>query len=269
MLPRRFKLPLSLVTYMSYRSDADNQLRTAAYEVLNSFVTNSANETLTVVASLSDVILQRLEKTIPMQQQIVSVEDRITLEEMQTSLTSVLLVCPVVPVSEVLLANTCKAIIQRLEGEIKPQADRIMHILLQVLNTVGAKSSVPDTVFGAVGALSNALEEDFEKYMESFVPFLYNALGNQDEPGLCAMAIGLVSDITRSLGEKAQPYCDAFMNYLLNNLRVRASSAPQLIYLLTPLCRVSRSATNSSQPYSSVLATLLKQSAVTLKLTFR
>lgn len=100
-----------------------------------------------------------------------------------------------------------------------------MHILLQVLNTVGSKSSVPDTVFAAVGALSNALEDDFEKYMESFVPFLYNALGNQDEPGLCAMAIGLVSDITRSLGEKAQPYCDAFMNYLLNNLRVGVSSA--------------------------------------------
>ena len=103
-----------------------------------------------------------------------------------------------------------------------------MHVLLQVLNTVGGKSSVPDTVFAAVGALSNALEDDFEKYMDSFVPFLYNALGNQDEPGLCAMAIGLVSDITRSLGEKAQPYCDAFMNYLLNNLRVRASSAPLL-----------------------------------------
>lgn len=121
--------------------------------------------------------------------------------------------------------TSTKAIIHRLEGEIKPQADRIMHILLQVLNTLGSKSSVPDTVFAAVGALSNALEDDFEKYMDSFVPFLYNALGNQDEPGLCAMAIGLVSDITRSLGEKAQPYCDAFMNYLLNNLRVRASSA--------------------------------------------
>lgn len=60
--------------------------------MLNSFVTNSANDSLPIVANLSDVILQRLEKTIPMQQQIVSVEDRISLEEMQTSLTSVLLV---------------------------------------------------------------------------------------------------------------------------------------------------------------------------------
>ena len=70
----------------------------AAYEVLNAFVTNAANDSLPIVAKLSEVILERLEKTIPMQQQIVSVEDRITLEEIQTSLTSVLLVCPLVVV---------------------------------------------------------------------------------------------------------------------------------------------------------------------------
>ncbi len=96
-----------------------------------------------------------------------------------------------------------------------------MSVLLEVLGTAGPKSSVPDTVFAAVGALSNAIDDDFLGYMDAFVPFLYSALGNQDEPGLCAMAIGLVSDLTRALGEKAQPYCDAFMNYLLSNLRVR------------------------------------------------
>lgn len=97
-----------------------------------------------------------------------------------------------------------------------------MGVLLQLLSAVGTKSSVPDTVFAAIGALANALEDDFIKYMDAFTPFLYNALGNQEEPALCSMAIGLVSDITRSLGEKVQPWCDAFMNYLLNNLRVSA-----------------------------------------------
>lgn len=53
---------------------------------------NAANDSLPMVATLSDVILQRLEQTMSLQQQVVSVEDRITLEEMQTSLTSVLLV---------------------------------------------------------------------------------------------------------------------------------------------------------------------------------
>lgn len=56
-------------------------------------MTNAANDSLPLVGNLSDVMLQRLEHTIPMQQQVVSVEDRITLEEMQTSITSVVLVC--------------------------------------------------------------------------------------------------------------------------------------------------------------------------------
>lgn len=206
-LSRHFEQSVKSLLALTERQDADNQLRTAGYEVLNSFVTNAANDSLPMVATLSDVMLQRLEQTVPMQAQVVSVEDRITLEEMQTGIVSVVL-----------------AIVQRLEVEIKPQADRIMHIMLQVLTTVPPKSSVPDVVFATVGAIAGSLEEEFVKYMESFSPFLYNALANQEEIGLCSMAIGLVSDIARALNDKVQPYCDSFMNHLLNNLRV--SSPP-------------------------------------------
>ena len=108
-----------------------------------------------------------------------------------------------------------------------------MNLLLRLLSNVGTKSSVPDTIFATVGALANALEEDFLKYMDSFVTFLYNALGNQEEPALCSMAIGLVSDISRSLGDKVQPYCDSFMNYLLENLRVSVLNALPLSVLMT------------------------------------
>lgn len=192
----------SLLT-VTARPDCENVVRTAAYEVLNTFVANAAVESAGSVAQLSTVILERLENTVPMQSQVVSVEDRITLEDMQTSLCAAL-----------------QAIITRLDKEILPQGDRIMQILLQLLSSAGAKSSVPEAAFAAISALANAMEEDFVKYMEAFLPFLHNALGNQEEPGLCSMAIGLVSDITRSLGEQSAPWCDGFMNYLLNNLRV-------------------------------------------------
>ena len=56
--------------------------------------------------------------------------------------------------------------------------------------------------------------------MQPFSPALLSALNNQDEPQLCAIAIGLVSDITRALENKIQPFCDSFMNSLLKNLRV-------------------------------------------------
>ncbi|KAI4199118.1 MAG: hypothetical protein LQ346_002637 [Caloplaca aetnensis] len=229
--------------------DGDAQLRMAAYEVLNTFVTNAANDSLPVVAKLSDIILQRLENTIPMQQQIVSVDDRNTLEEIQTSLASALL-----------------AIIQRLEREIKPQADRIMHVLLQVLNSVGAKSSVPDTVFATVGALANALEEDFAKYMDSFAPFQYKALGNQEEPALCAMAVGLVSDITRSLGEASQQYCDAYMNYLLQILSGTSNSHQLRPAILQSFGDMAQAIGPHFEKYLSVVAQVLNQSA-TMTLT--
>ncbi|KAM0426264.1 hypothetical protein ACHAPT_008617, partial [Fusarium lateritium] len=203
-----FNQAVSSLLDVTARTDADTSVRTAAYEVLNVFVQNAASESLQPIASLSDVIIKRLEETVPLQNQVVSVEDKITLEEMQNSLCTVL-----------------QAIIGRLDKEIIPQGDRIMQILLQMLNSVGGKSSVPDAVFATISALSTSMEEDFIKYMDAFAPFLYNALGNQDEPSLCSMAIGLVSDITRSLGERSQPYCDNFMNYLLNNLRVGLLSA--------------------------------------------
>lgn len=93
-----------------------------------------------------------------------------------------------------------------------------MQILLQVLSSLPPSSSVPDLVLAAIGGVANAVDEDFLKYMESFLPFLYKALENHEAPGLCAMAVGLVGDITRALSEKVQPYCDAFMNHMLKIL---------------------------------------------------
>ena len=84
--------PTAAVLTVIFSPQSDNQLRMAAYEVLNVFVGNAANDSLQIVADLSEVILSRLEATIPMQRQIVSVDDKNTLEEIQTSLTSVLLV---------------------------------------------------------------------------------------------------------------------------------------------------------------------------------
>ncbi|KAM0713743.1 hypothetical protein Q7P37_010705 [Cladosporium fusiforme] len=225
-------------------STQDNQLRTAAYEVLNAFITNAANDSVHMVAGLSDVIIQRLEKTIPMQQQVVSVEDRLTLEEIQTSLTSVIL-----------------TIIQRLEKEIAPLADRVMQLLLSLLQSLPAKSSVPDTVLGAISALANVLEVDFEKYMQAFVPFLLSALNNQEEPAICSVAIGLVSDISRGLEEKVQPFCDQFMNSLLNNLRSNLLGNQFKPAILQCFGDIAQAIGGAFETYLSVVGQVLQQAA--------
>jgi importin subunit beta-1 len=195
-----------------------------------------------LVNELSNVILERLEKSMALQSQIVNVEDKLTLEEMQTSLASVIM-----------------SIIQRLEADIRPQSDRIMQILLQLLSTLPPKSSVPDTVFAAIGSIATALEEDFQKYMDAFSPFLYNALNNQEEPALCSMAVGLVSDITRSLGENVQPYCDAFMNSLLNNLRSTALGNQLKPAILQSFGDIAHAIHGAFENYLPVVAQVLQQ----------
>lgn len=229
---------------LTARPDCDSYVRTAAYEVLNVFVQNAASESMQPIASLSGVIIERLEGTVPMQSQVVSVEDKIMLEEMQTSLCTVL-----------------QAIITRLEKEIIPQGDRIMQTLLSILQTIGGKSSVPDAVFATISALANAMEEDFNKYMQAFTPFLYNALGNQEEPSLCAMAIGLVSDLTRSLGEQSQPYCDNFMNHLLNNLKSPSLSNQFKPAILQCFGDIAGAIVGHFETYLSVIAGVLQQAA--------
>ncbi|OHW92830.1 importin subunit beta-1 [Colletotrichum incanum] len=243
-LTPHFNQSVTNLLALTARPDCDSYVRTAAYEVLNVFVQNAASESMAPIASLSGVIIERLEGTIPMQSQVVSVEDRIMLEEMQTSLCTVL-----------------QAIIQRLDKEIIPQGDRIMQTLLQILSTVGNKSSVPDGVFATISALANAMEEDFSKYMEAFTPFLYNALSNQEEPGLCAMAIGLVSDLTRSLGERSQPYCDNFMNHLLHNLKSTALSNQFKPAILQCFGDIAGAIGGHFETYLSVIAQVLQQAA--------
>ncbi|GAB1312172.1 karyopherin Kap95 [Madurella fahalii] len=243
-LTPHFNLSVTNLLAVTGRMDAEPAMRTAAYEVLNVFVQNSANDSLPAIASLSTVAIQRLEETIPMQQQVVSVEDRIILEDMQTSLCTVL-----------------QAIIQRLDKEITPQGDRIMQVLLQILSTVGGKSSVPESAFATISSLANAMEEEFVKYMDAFAPFLYNALGNQEEPSLCSMAIGLVSDITRSMGERSQPYCDNFMNYLLGNLRSTALANQFKPAILQCFGDIAGAIGGHFETYLGIVAQVLQQAA--------
>ena len=120
-----------------------------------------------------------------------------------------------------------------------------MQLCLQLLQTARPKSSLPDSIFGAVGALANAMEQGFAKYMESFMPFLLSALDKTEEPEVCAIGVGLVSDLSRSLGEAIQPYCDAFMNSLLQTLTVRIS--PYLWMNLLVLIDEKQSTTFSKQ----------------------
>jgi importin subunit beta-1 len=160
---------------------------------------------------------------------------------------------------QVSLTSVVVAIIQRLEAEIKPQSDRIMTVCLALLNNVPPKSAVPDTVFAAVGALANSLEADFFPYMDSFAPYLYKGLENQEEASLCSMSIGLVSDIVRGLGEKVQPWCDNLMNRLLNNLQSTVLGHNFKPAILQSFGDIAQAIGGAFEMYLQVVSQILRQ----------
>jgi len=180
----------------------ENNSRTSAYEALSTLVSQAAIDVLPMIAELNKLVLDRLEHTIAIQNQIVGQDERNNHIELQSNLCS-------------LLTN----IIRRLASEIRPVSDRIMSILLQLLGSASKQSIVFEDVFLCVGALTSALEVNFGIYLDPFAPYLYNALQNQEEHQLCSIAVGLIGDISRALGERCMPYCDKFMQHLVENLQ--------------------------------------------------
>ncbi|KAK6346252.1 karyopherin beta [Orbilia blumenaviensis] len=226
------------------RPDADNHLRTAAYEVLSSFVTNVGADQMPLIGNLLDHLVDRIKKTVEMQKQIVSTDDRVTLEEMQISLASVVSV-----------------IINRLDKEVLAHADATMEAILLTLQSLPPTSTVPEAMFGAVGAMANALEEDFGKYLDAFTPFLYNALGNLEDAQLCSTSIGLVSDIVRSVRERAVPHCDSFMNFLLTNLRSNHLNQQYKPAILQCFGDIAQAITGAFETYLQVVMQVLQQAS--------
>ncbi|KAK6332007.1 karyopherin beta [Orbilia javanica] len=243
-LSKHFSDSVTALLKATERPDADNQLRTAAYEVLSSFVTNVGSDQIPVIGKLLDHLVDRIEKTIEMQKQIVSTDDRVTLEEMQISLASVVSV-----------------IINRLDKEVAAHADKTMQVILLALGSLPPTSTVPEALFGAVGAMANALEEDFGKYLDAFTPFLYTALGNLEDAQLCSTSIGLVSDIVRSVGERAVPHCDSFMNFLLNNLRSNHLNQQYKPAILQCFGDIAQAITGAFETYLQVVMQVLQQAS--------
>jgi len=181
------------------RDDVDeHNLRASAYEAINVLIQTCAKDSLPIVAQALPIFIDRFEKTFQMQ--IVSVDDKEAQHELQS-----------------LLCGLLQCITQRLGDGIKNWADKMMTLYLQVFAAKSA--SVQEEALMAVGALANAVEGDFEKYMQHFRPYLTAGLRNYEEYQVCAVAVGVVGDISRALSVKIVPYCDEIISLLLQDLQ--------------------------------------------------
>ncbi|OBZ82225.1 Importin subunit beta-1 [Choanephora cucurbitarum] len=184
------------------RADNEANCRTSAYEAISSLAMFSANDCIPTVQRIVLTILDRLETTMAMEAQILDADDRASHSELQSSLLGVLTNC-----------------IRRISRDISQIADRIMTVVLQLLSNQSKQATTTEDAFLAIGAMTSALEADFSRYSETFMPILCNALQNPAEYQLCFIAVGLIGDICRALGKDATPYCNNLMQLLVSNLQ--------------------------------------------------
>ncbi|KAG2226727.1 hypothetical protein INT45_001074, partial [Circinella minor] len=224
------------------RSDNESNCRTSAYEAISSLVMFSANDCIPMVQKIALTVLDRLDQTIALENQIVGADDRAEHSELQSSLLGVLTNC-----------------IRRLSRDIASVADRIMTGLLHLLNSTSKQSTITEDAFLAIGAMTSALESDFSRYAEPFVPILCTALQNPAEYQLCSIAVGLIGDLCRALGEGVTVYCNTFMQLLVSNLQSPVLHRTVKPNILSCFGDVALAIGEKFEPYLDVVMMVLQQ----------
>ncbi|CEP20667.1 unnamed protein product [Cyberlindnera jadinii] len=198
---------------ISARGDNEHSTRAASYEALSIMVQYSANDVMDIINNVGSVVLQRIDATTQLQAQVQTNEDKANLEELQANILA-------------LLTN----VIRRIGPDVSGVANSLMELLLKLLQTQ-QNSVIEEDIFIAISALAGAVGQNFNNYMSAFLPFLTNALNQVDSP-VSNTAVGLVADISHSLGESFQQYFEGLMNILgglLQNPNVRKELKPTVL----------------------------------------
>lgn len=216
---------------LTNKADNDSTSRDAAFEALSVFVQNSGADAIPLVQDIARDILSKLEQTIGQQQMQLSSESRTELEDLQTSMLSLL-----------------TTVIRRLNNEVSQASDNLMEMFLKLLETLQPNALIEEDIFIAISAVASAIGQNFSKYMDAFLPFLSKALYNVESP-TASTAVGIVADLSHSLGDNILPYLEGLMSILgsyLNNADVKPDLKPAI---LSCFGHIATSIGSNFQPY--------------------
>lgn len=213
VISRYYNSLVPILLEVSNKSDNEYSARAAAYEALSTLVMYSSNDVAPIINNIASEVLTRINQTLTYQSQVTSSEDKSNLEELQSNILN-------------LLTN----VIRRVGKQVGSVADSLMELFLKLLQ-IQQTSVIEEDVFIAISALAGAVEQDFNKYMSAFLPFLTNALNQTDSP-ISNTAVGLVADISHSLGPEFIQYSAGLINILgtlLSNPNVRKELKPAVL----------------------------------------
>jgi importin subunit beta-1 len=108
-------------------------------------------------------------------------------------------------------------------------------------------------------SLHVALESAFAPYIQPFLPYLYTALKAHEDAQLCTVAVGLIGDISRALGNQSAPYANSFMTVLLENLQSDLVGRNVKITILSTFGDIALAIGPAFEPYLATTMNVLQQ----------
>ncbi|SCU77478.1 LAFA_0A01904g1_1 [Lachancea sp. 'fantastica'] len=177
------------------RVDNENSARASAFSALTTLVEFSTDQVADSAISISSFILDKLGQSMTVDETQLNIEEKQNLEELQSNVLSVL-----------------SAVIRKNPASVTSVSDMLMDLFIKLLDKKDT-TYVEDDVFYAISSLAAALGKGFEKYLETFSPYLVNAL-NQVQSQVSITAVGLIADISNCLEDDFKQFAPAFMNVL-------------------------------------------------------
>ena len=183
------------------------------------------------------------------------------------------------PSLQILLLMISQCVIRKLNDGIQPLADRIMTLVLQLIQSAGKTSTVLEDAFLVVGSLASgnilllsfssyaflnnmqpiALESNFIPYIQAFQHYLYPALKAHEDTQLCTVAVGIIGDISRALGEQSAQYANSFMTVLLENLQSDVLNRNVKVSILSCFGDIALAIGPAFEPYLETTLGVLRQ----------
>ncbi|WFD36169.1 karyopherin Kap95 [Malassezia cuniculi] len=227
------------------RTTNESNSRTSAYEALASLVANSATDCLPQASGVLLAVVERQEHLNALAAQLVGLDDRNNWAELESNLCSVIIAC-----------------VRRIGSGIAPIGDRLMTSLLTLVQNSGKQATVLEDAFVAIGTVIVALEADFEKYLEAFLPFLAEGLRNHEEYQLCTISVGIVGDICRALGERSARHIETLIAALFENLQSPVINRTVKPHILSCFGDIAMAIGPAFEPYLSTTMTVLQQASL-------
>ena len=173
------------------------------------------------------------------------------------------------------MSDSFQSLVRKLGEGIAPLANQIMTVLLGLIQS-SKTSTVLEDAFLVVGTMAEgtniicrcirvlitnfaALERAFAPYISAFLPFLYPALKAHEDTQLSTVAIGVIGDISRALGEQSVQYAGPFMGVLLENLQSETLNRNVKIPILSCFGDIALAIGPAFEPYLDTAMNVLRQ----------